>query len=248
MDEINEKEVTEVTENADIVQDTDIAEVTETAAEAVSDDKEPAGVSGVSDAPAATTTRRTFVTEFYDLFDTLLYSVLAIVVIFTFFTRMSTVDGDSMLPTLENGQHLLITNFCYTPAYNDIVVLWADGIPNDEGGFGKAIVKRVIGLAGDRISIDFDNGRVYRNGTLLDIESKDGFLFEDGHKINSYTNREEGLGGEFLVPEGCILVLGDNRNGSTDSRSSMVGFVDCRKIIGKAYLRITPLDKFGGLY
>ncbi|MBQ9385232.1 MAG: signal peptidase I [Ruminiclostridium sp.] len=213
-----------------------------------SDTAEPAITPEVSEAPAAAGKRRSLLTETYDLLDTLLYSVLAIIVIFTFFTRMSTVDGNSMLPTLEDGQRLMITDFLYTPAYNDIVVVWADGIPNDNGDYGKAIVKRVIGLPGDRISIDFKEGRVTRNGTLLDIESRDGFLYEDGHKINSYTNLEEGLGGEFLVPEGCIFVMGDNRNGSTDSRSSMVGFVDRREIIGKAYLRVIPFGKFGGLY
>ena len=186
--------------------------------------------------------------EVFDWFDTVLYSVLAIVVIFIFLTRMSSVDGSSMLPTLEDGQRLMVSDFLYTPDYNDIVVLWAPGIPNDDDSYGKAIVKRVIGLPGDSISIDFARGVITRNGELLSIEVKDGVLWEDGHMINSYTNDSEFSDGEFTVPENCIFVMGDNRNASTDSRSFMVGYADIRQIIGKAYLRVFPFDKFGGLY
>ncbi|MBP5605867.1 MAG: signal peptidase I, partial [Ruminiclostridium sp.] len=110
------------------------------------------------------------------------------------------------------------------------------------------IVKRVIGLSGDSIRIDFKQGYVYRNGEQLPLEVKDGFLYEEVHIINSYTNEEEGRGSEFTVPEGFIFVMGDNRNGSTDSRSFMVGDVDKRCIIGKAYVRVFPFDKLGGIY
>ncbi len=198
-------------------------------------------------APAAK--KRGISAELYDWFDTLLYSVLGIIVIFTFFTRMSTVDGGSMMPTLEDGQHLMITDFLYRPAYNDIVVVWAERLPTENNdGSGKAIVKRVIGLPGDKITVDYSKGTVTRNGETLAIETKGDVLYEDGHMINTYTTLEEGLGGDFTVPDGCLFVMGDNRNGSTDSRSPWVGFVDMRDIIGKAYLRITPFDKFGGLY
>ena len=189
-----------------------------------------------------------FVADIYSWFDTLMCSFLVIIVLFTFFLRSSTVDGESMLPTLEDKQMLMVSDFLYKPAHNDIVVVWADGIPNEDGGLGKAIVKRVIGLPGDNIRIDFTNGYVYRNGEQLPLEVKDGILYEDGHKLNSYTNMSEGRGDEFTVPEGSIFVMGDNRNGSTDSRSYMVGDVDMRKIIGKALFRVFPFDKFGGLY
>lgn len=190
-------------------------------------------------------TRSTRITaEVYSWFDTILHALVIMVAVFTFFTRMSTVDGTSMLPTLEDNQQLMLTDLFYTPTYNDIVVVWSDFLPNDEGGRGKAIVKRVIGLPGDTINIDYDNGRVYRNGELLEIEMKDGLLFEDGHQINSYTNEEEGSGGDFTVPEGCLFVMGDNRNGSTDSRSYLVGYVDERNIVGKAYMRIWPFNQF----
>ena len=186
--------------------------------------------------------------EVFSWFDTLIHALIAVVVIFTFFTRMTTVDGTSMLPNLEDQQRLMATDLFYEPAYNDIVVVWADNLPNDEGGYGKAIVKRVVGLSGDSIRIDYKQGYVYRNGEQLPVEVKDGFLYEDGHIINTYTNEEEGRGAEFTVPEGHIFVMGDNRNGSTDSRSYMVGDIDKRCIIGIAYVRVFPFDKLGGIY
>ncbi|MBQ3841191.1 MAG: signal peptidase I [Ruminiclostridium sp.] len=186
--------------------------------------------------------------DIYSWIDTLIGSFLIIIILFTFFIRTSTVDGESMLPTLEDKQMLLVTDFLYQPTYNDIVVVWADDIPNDEDGYGKAIVKRVIGLPGDNIRFDFANGYVYRNGELLQLQVNDGVLYEDGHMLNSYTNLSEGRGDEFNVPEGKIFVMGDNRNGSTDSRSRMVGDVDMRKIVGKALFRLFPFDKIGGLY
>lgn len=189
----------------------------------------------------------TFGADILDWFDTVIYSVLAIVVIFTFCTRMSTVDGTSMYPTLDDKQNLMIENMFYTPAHNDIVVVWSERIPNEEGGRGKALVKRVIGVPGDTISIDYTHGTVTRNGEQLPLEVKDGVLYEDGHIINEYTHDEEGLGGEFTVPEEMIFVMGDNRNASTDSRSYMVGYIDIRNVVGKAYWRVTPFDKFGSL-
>jgi signal peptidase I len=189
-----------------------------------------------------------FAVEAYSWFDTILHAFLIIIVLFVVFTRMSTVDGDSMLPTLVDQQRLMISDLLYTPAHNDIVVVWANWIPNDEGSYGKAIVKRVIGVAGDKIHIDYANGRVYRNDEQLSLEFIDGVLWEDGHRINTYTNEEEGCGGDFTVPEGYVFVMGDNRNNSTDSRSAMVGFVDTREIIGRAYLRVWPIGSFGNIY
>ena len=210
---------------------------------------EQAASNSASDAvPAADGAPSVVSVEAYSWFDTILHAFLIIIAVFVLFTRMSTVDGDSMLPTLVDQQRLMITDFMYTPAHNDIVVVWAKNLPNDDDDYGKAIVKRVIGVSGDTIHIDYDNGRLYRNGELLPQEMKDGVLWEDGHMINTYTNRDEGLGGDFTVPEGCVFVMGDNRNNSTDSRSSMVGFVDVREIVGRAYLHVWPLNTFGGIY
>ena len=199
-------------------------------------------------AAAPETKRHGIAAEIYDWFDSIFYGLLILTLVFVLATRTTTVDGTSMLPTLEDKQLLMVADVAYTPAYNDIVVVWSDTLPNDNGETGKAIVKRVIGLPGDTISINYWMGTVTRNGELLEIEERGGQLYEDGHMINTPTNVDEGQGGEFTVPEGCLFVMGDNRNGSTDSRSRLVGFIDRRNVVGKAYLRIFPFDKFGGLY
>lgn len=192
--------------------------------------------------------KKRYAVEAYDWFDTILFSVLSVVVIFTLFTRLSSVDGNSMLPTLHDKERLLVTDMFYKPQHNDIVVLWAENLPAESGeDYGKAIVKRVIGVGGDKISIDFGKGVVYRNGEALPQEVSDGVLYEDGHAINDYTRAPIDFSGEITVPEGQIFVLGDNRNGSSDSRDDRIGLVDENYIIGKVYLRIMPFDKFGGV-
>ncbi len=193
--------------------------------------------------------KRRAAAEVLDWFDTVITSIVAIIVIFALITRLSTVDGGSMKPTLQDKERLMITDFAYTPARNDIVVVWADGLYNDvTEDWGKAIVKRVIGIPGDTISLDIAEGAVYRNGEKLSHEIKDGILYEDGHPINDYTMVNWDLNGEITVPEGYVFVMGDNRNDSIDSRDSRVGLVDMNNIVGKAYLRVAPFDRFGGLY
>lgn len=190
-------------------------------------------------------TKTTFMNEAFDWVESIIIAVIAIILIFTFLVRVTSVDGSSMYPTLVDQERLLVTDLFYSPSYNDIVILQANGLVNDKGEYGKPIVKRVIGLPGDTISIDFNNGIVYRNGEALETEVIDGLIYEDGHTINEYTYNSIDFTGEVTVPAGCIFVMGDNRNRSTDSRSRLVGMVDENYIIGKAFLRITPFSKFG---
>ena len=192
--------------------------------------------------------KKRYAAEAYDWFDTILFSVLAVVVIFTLFTRLSSVDGSSMLPTLHDKERLLVTDMFYKPQHNDIVVLWAENLPSEDGnGTGKAIVKRVIGVGGDKISIDFSKGVVYRNGEALPQEVSDGILYEDGHAINDYTRTPIDFSGEITVPEGQIFVLGDNRIESLDGRSSMIGFINCDDVVGKAVSIVFPIDRISSL-
>ena len=101
----------------------------------------------------------------------------------------------------------------------------------------KPIVKRVIALEGQTVDIDFDAGIVYVDGSPLQEDY-----------VNSLTLEPEDFTEPVTVPEGCIFVMGDNRNRSADSRSARLGCVDTRCIIGKALWRIAPLGKFGTVY
>ena len=100
--------------------------------------------------------------------------------------------------------------------------------------YGKPLVKRVIGKAGDTIDIDFTAGIVYRNGEALE---------EPYTAEPTYTY--EGMDFPLTVPDNCLFLMGDNRNASLDSRSSYVGCIDERDILGKVLLCFLPFSDFG---
>lgn len=143
-------------------------------------------------------------------------AVVAVALVFTFGVRMIRVDGESMLPTLQDGERLLISSLPYEPAYGDIIII------DQYTEYGEPLVKRVIGIGGDTIDIDFQAGVVYRNGEPLD----EPYTAEP-------TYLQESVTFPVTVPQGCLFVMGDNRNHSTDSRDDRVGFVDERDVLGR---------------
>ena len=163
--------------------------------------------------------------DFYEWVQALVCSVLVVVMLFTFVIRMIGVDGHSMVPTLQDGDRLLVLNsMLYDDyKYGDIVVLRKSSF------LSEPIVKRVIATEGQRVDIDFSTGSVYVDGVLL----KEDY-------INELTFTEEGTEFPLTVPEGSIFVMGDNRNHSNDSRDSRLGTVDSRYVIGKAVVLAFP--------
>lgn len=164
--------------------------------------------------------------EAYEWVQALVCSVLAVVVLFTFVIRLIGVDGHSMVPTLQDGDRLLVTTSLLSGEYRygDIVIIqkgtFADGDP---------IVKRVIATEGQTVDIDFANGIVYVDGEALDEPY-----------INEPTYTDEGTEFPLTVPEGSIFVMGDNRNRSDDSRNAELGTVDTRYVIGRAVFLLFP--------
>ena len=164
--------------------------------------------------------------DLYEWIQSLVGSVLVVVAIFTFGIRMLGVDGHSMLNTLQHGDRLMVVNpiFCHDYKYGDMVMLVTAGVFDNE-----PIVKRVIATGGQTVDIDFGEGVVYVDGEALE---------EDYIREPTYT--AEGTEFPLTVPEGSIFVMGDNRNGSSDSRDYRLGTVDTRYVIGKAAFLIFP--------
>ncbi len=179
--------------------------------------------------------------EYVELFA---WSVFIVMMLFTFVIRLCRVDGSSMENTLYNGQVLLVSDLCYTPAQDDIIVFHLT-----EGETEKALVKRVIATEGQEVVIHFATKEIY----------VDGVLYADSHRILKnlsgrildyyYLYAEHSYDGmtqtfSATVPEGHLFVLGDNRNNSKDSRDTEIGFVDSRCVLGKAIARISPFTIF----
>lgn len=175
--------------------------------------------------------------ESYEWVQALVCSVLAVVVLFTFGARLIGVDGHSMLPTLQNGDRMLVLNamLYHDYQYGDVVVLRKDTF------LKEPIVKRVIATAGQTVRFDDAAGVVLVDGRPVD-DTK--FGLENGRTYLPYGSPDRM---EFpqTVPPGCVFVLGDNRPVSEDSRFRAVGMVDERHILGRAVFRLSPAESFG---
>lgn len=163
--------------------------------------------------------------DLYEWAQALVWSVLAVVLLFTFVIRLIGVDGHSMVPTLQDGDRLLVLNAMLDNdyEYGDIVVLRKDTF------LEEPIVKRVIATEGQTVTRLCPPAPSMWTGRLLEEDY-----------INEPTYVEEGTEFPLTVPEGSIFVMGDNRNHSSDSRSSDLGTVDTRYVIGKAVFLLFP--------
>ena len=164
--------------------------------------------------------------------------VLAVVILLTSFVfRHSIVEGQSMMNTLADGDHLIISDLFYTPERGDIIVF-----EDYSTSLRKAVVKRVIGLPGETVEVRMNQLgeiKVYINGELL--EENYAYNAKDCYVDQSNFNKP------ILIGENEIFVMGDNRYHSTDSRTSSVGPISIDSILGKAIVRFMPFDKFGTL-
>lgn len=167
--------------------------------------------------------------ENYDWIQCIISGLIICIIVFVFGIRIIDVNGNSMFPSLKNGDRLLVSGVLYTPHRGDVVIFKTDSYnPN------KALVKRIIAVEGDVINIDFENGIVYVNDEAINEPY-----------INELTRNKLNFIGPQTVPENCVFVMGDNRNASTDSRDNRIGMVDKRLIIGRAYIRLFPFADFG---
>ncbi len=214
-----------------------------------------------SDQPAKTGDR--FVSMVFDYVEIIVFSICAVLILFMLCGRLCRVNGNSMLKTLNNGE-LLITTSIGPIERGDIVVFHqTDDLTkpvaerkNGAAFLNEPLVKRVIGMGGDTVRIDYKASKVYLNGEELNEpyaallarhQTAAGVTYVD---INQMTlkpqyNYDSANGiFEVTVPDGCYFVMGDNRNNSADSRSVEVGCVDGRRMLGHVVLRLKPYTVF----
>ncbi len=160
---------------------------------------------------------------FYDTLDSFKGAVIVVFLVFALCFRVVGVEGDSMNPTLDSGDWLAVSGVTTDFERGDIVVVtqpWERNVP---------IIKRVIAVGGDTVDINFRTHEVFVNGVLLDEPY-----------IAQPTSLHYDVRFPLTVDEGKLFVMGDNRNDSLDSRSSAIGLVDERYVLGKAFLRFFP--------
>ncbi len=158
----------------------------------------------------------------FEVFGAIVAALVTITFVFLFCFRVFTVEGSSMSPTLQPEDKVCVSTVGYTPKQGDIIVL--SGTEN----LHKPIIKRVIAVGGDKVDINFTTGVVTVNG-------------REEHYADDLTTQQKDIAFPLVVPEGKVFVLGDNRAMSLDSRSSEIGCVDERQVVGRVLFRFLPL-------
>lgn len=174
-----------------------------------------------------------FVVEIYEWLEAVAFALAIVVLLFTFLFRVVSVSGPSMNPTLYSGDRIVLNSLFYTPQNGDIVVITQ---PNSHDN--EPLIKRVIAVEGQTISVDAEN----------DTVTVDGVKINEPYILDQDIQRAgESYEYPLTIPKGKVFVMGDNRNDSFDSRDPGLGMVEEKYIMGKAIFRIYPFERVGGL-
>lgn len=166
--------------------------------------------------------KSSFASSIYEALSVVISAIFIIALVFTFGFRLVGVSGSSMVDTLHDGEWLIVTPYYDEPEYGDIIIS-----THRLESMGP-IVKRVIATEGDVVNLDAD-GIVTVNGEILD---------ESSYAVPVHSMKGD-LSYPVTVPEGCVMLFGDNRPISSDSRYSYVGFAPVDALLGKAQLRLS---------
>ena len=181
-----------------------------------------------------------------EIFEWILCIAIAIVIAMAlkeYVFTMVKVEGSSMLPTLHDEDRLGVWRLGYKPKFGDIIILHPRRDPK------TAYVKRVIGLPGQTVTINFSPDKVLYKGKVLEANT----VYVDDKPLNEpyiYQKTAKSLSmkspaDSITVEENTVFVMGDNRNNSSDSRDVGVGLVEYKSIMGKAVFRWWPFNSFG---
>ena len=172
--------------------------------------------------------------EILDWVESFVFAMFIIILIFIFLLRIVTVEGESMNATLDDKDRVIITHLNYTPKRDDVVVA-------NSSVLNKTIIKRVIGVGGDTVKIDYNVNKVFVNGEEISNEHINGTMINKGMFDPNYLISDGVY--QYKVPDGKVFVMGDNRNNSTDSRT--IGFIDNKDVLGHVIFRLCPFKKLG---
>lgn len=188
---------------------------------------------------------KSVIREIFEWLETFCIALAAVVIFFTFVFRTVTVSGPSMNNTLSNMDRLIVSDLFYTPKHGDIVVVH----DVNETAVQGPIIKRVIALEGETIDIDPESWAVTvtdKDGNTRTVDEPYVNRVDEPMSIPSTSYYyPHAVTFPHTVDEGCVFVMGDNRNNSADSRH--LGDIDSRMIVGKAIVRIFPFNKIGML-
>lgn len=189
--------------------------------------------------------------SFFELLESFVYAIIAVILIFSLFARLTVVDGNSMDDTLYDGEFIVVANVfnTYKPKNGDIVVV--HGLFEY---YTEPIIKRVIATGGQSLKMDYNTNTVYIDGVAIEenyakyidatlyptlkeyrYDDSGEFIVDENKnpvEFSCYNFETKIL--EVYVPEGYVFVMGDNRNHSADSRQNEIGLVPLDYVVGKA--------------
>ena len=186
--------------------------------------------------------KKSFTKSFLEQLELIVIFFAIMVLVFTFVCKTCKVVGESMRETLQNGETVLIWSLFYSPGYGDVVVI------HDNEALNEPIVKRVIGLPGDKIRVEHTSDSMkttitHADGsvTVLDSANEDYVRYVDERRALGHYSEDE----TYVVNDGEVFVMGDNRLNSRDSRE--LGAYSSNQILGKVVFRIAPFNVMGAV-